>query len=78
MDEHNFNVYGDTLSDISVVVTATDYEKGSMSAPEKINLKDQKTPVSASTLIMKTKENFYFFTLNWLMLKAKIKTFITK
>lgn len=70
------NIYGDTLSDISVVVTATDYEKGPMSAPEKRNLKDQKTLVSASTL--KTEENFYFLTLNWLMLKVKIKTFITK
>lgn len=72
------NVYGDTLSDISLVVTATDYEKGPMSAPEKRNLKDQKTPVSVSILIMKTEENFYFLNLNWLMLKAKIKTFITK
>lgn len=78
MDEHDFNVYGGTLSDISVVVTVTDYEKGPMSAPEKRNQKDKKKPVSASTPIMKTKENFYFLTLNWLILKAKIKTFITK
>lgn len=56
---------------ISVVITATNYEKGPMSAPEKRNLKDQKTPLSASTLVMKTKENFYFLTLYWLMLKAK-------
>lgn len=38
MDERDFNVYGDTLSD-SVVVTATDYEKGTMSAPENRNMK---------------------------------------
>lgn len=42
MDEHDFNVYGDTLSDISLVVTTTDYEMGPMSAPKKINLRDQK------------------------------------